>query len=220
MKGILFKQPMIQAIVEGRKTVTRRIIKPQPPIDSLGNIRGGEFSVCGRDYTARYQVDDVVYIKEAWMETPSGKVLTRSEFEDKLKMVEVYALPEIHWHSPMFLKAIHARYFIKIKDVRPERLQEIDSEIDEAAHDTIKEGCPVDLIDYPTARYIWFKNLWNSINAKWKREYNKELKIYEFWQFPWCEEDAMPIPKSTEHPERYHCVPNCWVWRIEFEVNA
>ena len=30
MKGILFKPDMIQAIIEGRKTVTRRVIKPQP----------------------------------------------------------------------------------------------------------------------------------------------------------------------------------------------
>jgi len=62
-----------------------------------------------------------------------------------------------------------------------------------------------------------FRVGWNRLNAKWKRVYNPRLKIYEFWQFPWCEEDAKPIPKTTKHPERYHCCPNPWVWVIEFK---
>jgi len=62
-----------------------------------------------------------------------------------------------------------------------------------------------------------YQSLWNSINAKWKRVYNKKLKIYEFWQFPWAEEDAVPIPKTTQHPERYHCIPNPFVFVYSFK---
>jgi len=35
MKGILFKPDMIKAIHDGRKTVTRRVIKTQPPENAI-----------------------------------------------------------------------------------------------------------------------------------------------------------------------------------------
>lgn len=81
MKGILFKPDMIKAIIEGRKTVTRRIIKPQPDNDIVGFVKFGDeflpekmfgeqrFSV-GDIQTRikpRYQVGETVYVKEAFI---------------------------------------------------------------------------------------------------------------------------------------------------------
>lgn len=93
MKGILFKPDMIQAIVEGKKTQTRRVIKPQPSckcevpdwhgqvIDWIGYKHEGKTAYfcykCGSglrhidEFSAhgikpRYQPGEVVYIKEAW----------------------------------------------------------------------------------------------------------------------------------------------------------
>ena len=86
MKGILFTPEMIQAIVEGRKTQTRRlgglkIINRQPDIWELNAYDGGKvfcfndkrhnISSLSRFFPIeckpRYQVGETVYIKEAFM---------------------------------------------------------------------------------------------------------------------------------------------------------
>lgn len=191
----------------------------------------------------RYQVGETVYIKEThyryghWEETSEFTKGGRHEWEfvpdadevcykeNRPDRVNRATLRMIGWYkrSPLFMPAWAARYFILIKDVRAERLQEISiDDIRAEGIDIALPPLPYDPLD-PQAidnKIILdeFIHLWNSINAKWKRVYNKELKIYEFWQFPWCEADAVPIPKTTKHPERYHCVPNPWVFRYEFEL--
>ncbi len=193
----------------------------------------------------RYQVGETVYIKEAWC--LGGYTYKKKEADIIYKLgtqceVDVISVPwndwlekntryggsnvvEDKWRSPLFMPAWAARDFIKMTDIRAERLQEI------TASDCVKEGVSAGgMILAQTTMLATgtdnlkdaqdvllkcaYKELWNSINAKWKRVWNKELKIYEFWQFPWCEEDAIPVPK-TEHPDRYHCVPNPWVFRYE-----
>uniref|UniRef100_A0A6M3JUY2 ASCH domain-containing protein n=1 Tax=viral metagenome TaxID=1070528 RepID=A0A6M3JUY2_9ZZZZ len=99
MKGILFKSDMIKAIVEGRKTVTRRVMKPQPLakcqygehifegkiIDWIGYKHEGKTAFycrkcgdglklidewSGHGRLPKYQVGDTVYIKEAICRIP------------------------------------------------------------------------------------------------------------------------------------------------------
>ena len=187
MKGILFKPDMIEAIVEGRKTVSRRIAKTKKPLRFvMGKLQvwnqetfeGGSWW----DLMPKYQIGDVVYIKEAWhylnieenkatpydfgIEFADGEILWWTDNGNEMN----YPLDEKK-RSPLFLKAKFARYFIKITDARPERLQEITLE------DIYDEGIDVvpsyDRIDA-------FKRLWDSINPKSKRDTNPWVWRYEF----------------------------------------
>ena len=179
MKGILFKPESIKAIIEGRKTQTRRVIKPQPPQgcsmavythDRCPNL--DEWVFAGEDgdpIDAKcpqppYQVGEVVYVKEACHKDTLGD--WRYTLDDKL-------LPRTANYTghdtinPMFMPEWAARYFIKITDVRAERLQEI------KGIDCLAEGVePCKYKGYTDSYrdndYLigHFATLWDSINAK------------------------------------------------------
>lgn len=187
MKGILFKPDMHHAIREGRKTVTRRIINPQPgdklwqetfPSGAIG-WKSNRTHQYGNQtaHFPRLNVGEILYIKEAWA-LLSEKDMDYEVVYYKLDGVNI---GDLKWHSPMLLKAEYARDFIQITDVRPERLREITEE------EAVKEGFTVSLgitsggsIGLMSA-LACFKEKWDSINP----------------QYPWAS--------------------NPWVWRYEFK---
>lgn len=166
MKGILFKPYMILAIVEGRKTQTRRIAYVEGEVLTR----------------PRYQVGETVYIKEAIHRFNQKYASYDSDFTPVMFLLSAN---RFHWRwardklSPMFLPREAARYFIRVKDVRAERLQDI------ADEDAQKEGVtrPPNYSLTPYYRE-WFKWLWNNINKYpyrwednpwvWKYSFEKE----------------------------------------------
>jgi len=206
MKGILFKPEMIKAIVEGRKTVTRRVIKPQPII-CKGVMRweknkGNRFVSINMDdhadlaaQLAPYRIGETVYIKEKiWGIGEYGIY-----YSDSKPVMFLESANRLKWRwqrqclSPIHLPYEAARYFIKIKDVRAERLQEITEE------DALKEGITImagthqafaknpatnklELVGQPepyTARYH-YEALWDSLNKDYPWESNPFVFRYEF----------------------------------------
>ncbi|GAH11363.1 unnamed protein product, partial [marine sediment metagenome] len=155
---------------------------------------------------SRYHVGQEVYIKEAWRDTEMGNIGGQPydttaviEYKDHAyKNVDDTLDPdwwESHshfvWRSPLFMPAWAARTFIKITDVRPERLQEITWD------DTHKEGILRFDRDNPDPtnggmgynrgatglpmRYesiAAYMDLWDSINAK--RGYSWESNPWVF----------------------------------------
>lgn len=196
MKGILFKPDMIKAIQEGRKTQTRGVaglkeINEEPdewilaPRDPLFSPSFWIFDAAEKRIMVkpRYQVGDVVYIKEAYLAMPWGDIMYPLYLQKPSKV----------WQSPMFMPQKYARYFIQITDVNPERLQEITNR-DVFAEGLNRTYLPLAGIDgtevfhfgdYPTPNIYdspvgAYAHLWDSINKKNTWSTNSWVWVYTF----------------------------------------
>ena len=137
MKGIIFNQEMVQAILEGRKTVTRRVIKPQPNnIEMLNGVfSNGLLKIFydfdeGINIKAPYRVGDILYVRETWCRADDGYYY-KAGFKDTEGLMKAYGYK---WHPSIHMPKEIARIFLKVTDVRVERLQDITEE------QAIKEG--------------------------------------------------------------------------------
>jgi|GEM_PF-3003087 len=151
MRGLSFSEPMVRAWMEGRKSVTRRLMNPQPTHelqpDSTPEWGHREWMWKGKlldPMFAPYRPGEMVYIKETWRETwSSGSDTNGYEvgIEYRAKIGDGYGktakVPEMHygynitkkgkaaWRSPRFMPEWAARSRARIVSVRPERMQEI-----------------------------------------------------------------------------------------------
>ena len=74
-KPILFSTPMVQAILSGRKTMTRRVIKKQPPHHTFSRVKGDhgcETEVAdGYFMNPPWEVGDTLWVRETWCFWPN-----------------------------------------------------------------------------------------------------------------------------------------------------
>lgn len=180
-RPILFNAEMVRAILEGRKTVTRRDPFQTPPdYDVLkGHYRDSKGRLCAvfqcrKDLTteavyARYDRGDILWVRETW-----SPVLVRPKryiykVDAERGIGEGVGLP-IKWHPSIHMPKEAARIFLKVTDVHAERLQEITAEgaLDEGTNVEFPEPKPSYIsLAYtkmrlePAARRS-FANLWNS----------------------------------------------------------
>jgi len=156
-KPILFNTEMVQAILGDRKTVTRRVIKPQP----IAGIRKSVFVPSGiedghgREIKLLYKVGDILYVRETFNNTETDTVLYAADkdFIDFYLFME----SEIKWKPSIHMPKAAARIFLKVTDVRVERLQDI------TPNDIDREGTPFGLTIAP---YDGFSRLSNELNTK------------------------------------------------------
>lgn len=128
MKPILFNTEMVRAILDGRKTVTRRVIKPQPELKgllwTLGDAKwsDGVESFCpmiGHSLYNRmpYKPDNVLWVRETWQpEVEHGWLYNYKVDNDGLCCGK--------WRPSIHMPREAARLFLRVTDVRLERLQE------------------------------------------------------------------------------------------------
>ena len=171
IKPILFNTEMVRAILDGRKDATRRIVKGFIPDDAVWGYTAftpkGYISCRGTfadGYGEKFfklpcEQGDILYVRETWKKAPNGYYYYEDWQRDDIADVTKWK-PSIHMPKEA------ARIWLKVTDVRVERLQEI-TEVD-----IQKEGVEVDLkecagkFDFISELFLLFQRLWNSTIKK------------------------------------------------------
>lgn len=124
-RGILFSAPMVKAILDGRKTQTRRVVKQQPDYVRDGVAYVQKYADAGVATRCPYgQPGDRLWVREAFCAFDIGRVHYRADFAP--------GDDESVWKSPIFMPRWASRLTLEITDVRVERVQSI-SEADALA---------------------------------------------------------------------------------------
>lgn len=223
---IIFKTDMVRAILDERKTVTRRVIKPQPEpemVHSLGccisstNIKDiGKWGFGNKEYGCRcmyvkppYELGDILYVREtftvyqtvnyirypdgrAFSEISDGKYAYKADghediedLKDDIRLssdesFEGCEVWENKWHPSIHMPKAAARIWLKVTDVRVERL-----------HDAVNP------LKYPHGKYNTIVREGFKYTCDFITGWNKPIKKSDLALYGW---DANP-----------------WVWVIEFE---
>lgn len=168
MKPILFNTEMVRAILDGRKTVTRRPVKfgrgRNPKWSGYvpdGGVLYGSNNIPAAK--APYQAGDILWVRETWTLVPDGSYVYKAS-------VECPGAWSGTWRPSIHMPKEAARIFLKVTDVHAERLQEITAEgaLDEGTNVEFPEPKPSYIsLAYtkmrlePAARRS-FANLWDS----------------------------------------------------------
>ena len=169
LKPILFDTEMVRALLEGRKTVTRRVVKPQPPAASIVSKIGKAYGWSrGKDSQPKYlmkqpyQPGDVLWVRETWCEVTGRKekYLYRAYVGERDDTRD-YAIALNTWRPSIHMPREVARIFLRVTDVRCERLQEITSDQIDA------EGCKEWAYSATTGEPLpsgpsWFRIAWDN----------------------------------------------------------
>ena len=192
MKPILFNTDMVRAILNGRKTVTRRVVKFKPGQNPqwTGYIPDGQVLYGSNNIPSSkspYQPGDILYVRETW-----SKVKLASESDWHYEYRASCENPAYfsngfmaEWRPSIHMPKEAARLFLRVTDVQVERLQDITSgQID-------AEGCKEWAYSAKTGELL------PSGPSFFRIKWDRTIKPADLPLYGW---DANP-----------------WVWVIEFE---
>ncbi len=197
---ILFSTPMVQAILEGRKIQTRRVIKQkdQPHLKydnsciDYSNGFGWVVKHQIEEDPDRYeitqnfkcpygQVGDILWVRESFTKLASAIIYKADQ------SYELYL--EAKWKPSIHMLKSACRIFLKIKSIRVERLQDISEEDAKAEGvkyviDPYIGYCGLDYIhggyNLMTTPYKGFRSLWKKINGEQSWDDNPWVWVIEF----------------------------------------
>jgi len=213
-RGMIFNGEMVRAILDGRKTQTRRVMKPQPEVcprgghwwpsnvfktmlhveEEMQNGKGGWGGLVG-DACPFGDVGDRIWVRETWAEAGAGNVGGSRCRAPDLKLYRAHVpshyenvppAEEIRWTPSIHMPRWASRILLEITDVRVQRLNSI------SEGDACAEGVEFDCMhcDGPFGGCDCTQpdSAEEAFAALWKSIYGKES-----WQ------------------------ANPWVWVIEFK---
>lgn len=192
-KPILLNTEMVRAIQDGTKTVTRRVIKGIPETAHMflginpttqkaeflcGEIRNGACVDWEVGIKLPFQIGDILYVRETWFyeghmhditagdpDLPSGRYSFRYIYKANNPDYPVdIGVGADGWHPSIHLPKEAARIFLRVTNVRVERLQDIDD--DGVVAEGLEIGAPFDELWDSTVKksdrdmYGWAANPW------------------------------------------------------------
>ena len=207
---ILFNTEMVRAIMDGRKTVTRRLVKHD--VDAILNSpyhkehpEVEDKQIISKLCMPPYQPGDIMYARETWHKYKrrigKGEGCHIAEFYGYKASIANSEDANEPWRPSIHMPKEAARIWIKVKDVRVELLQEM------KPVDVIKEG------GYP--------DCWDCLNIY--GESGSQCCYGTEEQCSQCDEVMMEWEKlwnstiKKSDLDRYGWDANPYVWVIEFE---
>lgn len=211
MKPILFNTNMVRAILDGRKTETRRVINPQPSGKApmycyAGSSRkyvGRWNDMSGQWWTPPFHTGDVLYVRETFRERYASSYSYDEPLDDWTEYEymaggDTIARGVTHdtyittrsdwskWKPSVHMPKEAARIFLRVTDVRVERLHEITD-----------AGAKAEGANYADGK-----------NVGWEEKIQRSAieRFAEIWD---------STVKKPYHP-RYGWDANPWVWVISF----
>ena len=194
IKPMLFNTEMVQAILEGRKTVTRRVVKFKagwnPKFTGYmpdGDVLYGSNNIPA--VNAPYKAGDVLWVRETWslLETVYGVPYYAYKADDNSlhhSSGENFA----KWCPSIHMPREAARIFLRVTDVRAKRLQDM------SVDDVFKEG-------------VFVKSTFEHIWDRWRLIWDDTIKPKDRHTYGW-EADPWTWVIEFERCEK----PEGWPW--------
>lgn len=184
MKPIIFNTEMVQAILEGRKTVTRRKIKLDLRLADTDKNDNSYLYIPDKDGDihhaieyCKYKPGDILYVRETWQEMSDneGDYIYKANGNNGLLDIGFVSIPvkSIKWRSSIHMPKKAARIFLKVTDVRVERVQDIMKDWSNFG----KEGI-IEEHGFRSEMHRDFIEIWNNIYGDW--EENPFVWVIEF----------------------------------------
>ena len=200
MKPIQFNTEMVRAILDGRKTVTRRVMKPANPFRAArmgGYSQGNGLWVDGyseddkcNDHIKDYSVSDcwirkdlyikkyapchkadILYVRETWMPETEQGIPTGAYIYKATDNPEPDGDLPLKWKPSIHMPKEAARIFLRVTDVQVERLRDIEC--------ISTEGVTVIPADDRRDPRYYFAKLWESTIKQ------ADIPIYGWYANPW-----------------------------------
>jgi hypothetical protein len=203
-KPILFSNPMVQALIRGEKTQTRRIVKQAIEWDVNWIVsKETETHYCMRAgtqyslpfFTPKYQVGDILWVRETWRK--ANGFPTGYRYDWRATAEEDGAPIDEPWKPSIFMPKDACRIFLEVTDIRVERLNEI-TEADALA-EGVERWTEERMKSKPTHYKLYFhekgsecsyascpidsyETLWKKINGEKSWSENLFVWVYTFKQ--------------------------------------
>jgi hypothetical protein len=194
-RPILFNTEMVKVILDGRKTCTRRLVKFLPGKNPqwTGYIKDGLMLYNGKNEPcirkAPYQPGDILYVRETWFKDVD-RYMYRANYSDREKFYRDSKEIEMKWKPSIHMPKEAARIWLKVTDVRVERLQDITEDGAKEEGANCKNGKNIGLEEKmrrtAIERYaeIWNNTVKKSALDRYGWDANPFVWVIEF---EWCE---------------------------------